>query len=96
MRTALLSLLALALVGCTSRSFDRYMKSGDRYVGARKYADIDYLKALIDVAVAKNPEIPVAVHCDHGDTLQLIKDCIADGYTSVMIDGSHEPCPRKR
>lgn len=59
--------------------------------GARKYADIDYLKALIDVAVAKNPEVPVAVHCDHGDTLQLIKECITDGYTSVMIDGSHEP-----
>jgi fructose-bisphosphate aldolase class II len=59
--------------------------------GARKYADIDYLKALIDVAVAKHPDIPVAIHCDHGDTLQLIKECIADGYTSVMIDGSHEP-----
>jgi fructose-bisphosphate aldolase class II len=59
--------------------------------GARKYADIDYLKALIDVAVAKHPEIPIAVHCDHGDTLELIQQCIADGYTSVMIDGSHEP-----
>jgi fructose-bisphosphate aldolase class II len=58
--------------------------------GARKYADIDYLKALIDVAVAKHPDIPIAIHCDHGDTLALIKECIADGYTSVMIDGSHE------
>src|SRR5207249_1430857 len=59
--------------------------------GARAYADIDYLKALIDVAVAKYPEIPIAIHCDHGDSLDLIKQCIADGYTSVMIDGSHEP-----
>src|SRR5436189_3092462 len=58
--------------------------------GARQYADIDYLKALIDVAVRKNPDIPIAIHCDHGDTLELIKQCIADGYTSVMIDGSHE------
>jgi fructose-bisphosphate aldolase class II len=57
--------------------------------GARQYADIAYLKALIDVAVAKHPDIPIAVHCDHGDTLDLIKQCIADGYTSVMIDGSH-------
>jgi len=59
--------------------------------GARQYADIDYLKALIEVAVKKYPDIPIAMHCDHGDTLDLIKRCIADGYTSVMIDGSHEP-----
>lgn len=59
--------------------------------GARAYADIDYLKALIDVAVEKHPDIPIAIHCDHGDTLDLIKQCIADGYTSVMIDGSHFP-----
>ena len=58
--------------------------------GARKYANIKYLKALIDVAAAENPGLPIAVHCDHGDTLDLIKQCIADGYTSVMIDGSHE------
>src|SRR6202012_3681423 len=30
-------------------------------------------------------------HCDHGDTLDLIQTCINDGYTSVMIDGSHHP-----
>jgi fructose-bisphosphate aldolase class II len=59
--------------------------------GARQYADIDYLKALIEVSVEKYPDIPIAMHCDHGDTLELIKRCIADGYTSVMIDGSHEP-----
>ncbi len=59
--------------------------------GARQYSDIDYLKALIEVAVKKYPDIPIAMHCDHGDTLDLIKRCIADGYTSVMIDGSHEP-----
>lgn len=57
--------------------------------GARKYANIRYLKAIIDAAVAEHPEIPIAVHCDHGDTVELIKTCIADGYTSVMIDGSH-------
>ncbi len=59
--------------------------------GARKYADIDYLTALINVGVKKYPELPIAVHCDHGDTLDLIKQCIADSYTSVMIDGSHAP-----
>ena len=59
--------------------------------GARKYANIRYLKAIIDAAVAENPTVPIAVHCDHGDTLDLIQTCINDGYTSVMIDGSHHP-----
>ncbi len=57
--------------------------------GARQYANIRYLKALIDTAVAEYPDIPIAVHCDHGDTVDLCKECVADGYTSVMIDGSH-------
>jgi fructose-bisphosphate aldolase, class II len=59
--------------------------------GARKYANIRYLKAIIDAGVADHPELPIAVHCDHGDTLDLIQTCINDGYTSVMIDGSHHP-----
>src|SRR5918992_824625 len=59
--------------------------------GARKYANIRYLKAIIDAGVAEYPQLPIAVHCDHGDTLDLIQTCINDGYTSVMIDGSHHP-----
>jgi fructose-bisphosphate aldolase class II len=59
--------------------------------GARKYANIRYLKHIIDAAVEDHPELPIAIHCDHGDTIDLIKTCIADGYTSVMIDGSHHP-----
>ncbi len=57
--------------------------------GARQYANIKYLKALIDVAVRDYPDLPIAIHCDHGDTVDLCKECIQDGYTSVMIDGSH-------
>ena len=57
--------------------------------GARKYANIRYLKAIIDAGVAEYPDLPIAIHCDHGDTLELIQQCINDGYTSVMIDGSH-------
>ncbi|MAE60438.1 MAG: fructose-bisphosphate aldolase [Planctomycetaceae bacterium] len=59
--------------------------------GARSYANIIYLRRIIDAAVEDHPELPIAIHCDHGDTVELIKQCIADGYTSVMIDGSHEP-----
>ncbi|MCX5662064.1 MAG: ketose-bisphosphate aldolase [Planctomycetota bacterium] len=57
--------------------------------GARKYANIRFLRRIIDACVEEYPNVPIAIHCDHGDTLDLIKACIADGYTSVMIDGSH-------
>ncbi len=57
--------------------------------GARSYASMSYLKAIIDVAVKENPEIPICMHLDHGDTLETCKQCVDDGFTSVMIDGSH-------
>jgi len=33
----------------------------------------------------------VAIHLDHGDTVALVQTCLRDGFTSVMIDGSHQP-----
>jgi fructose-bisphosphate aldolase class II len=58
--------------------------------GARKYANIRFLKKIIDACVEEYPQVPIAIHCDHGDSIELITQCIDDGYTSVMIDGSHE------
>jgi fructose-bisphosphate aldolase class II len=58
--------------------------------GARKYANPVYLKKLIEAAVSLST-IPMAVHLDHGDSFELCKDCIDEGFTSVMIDASHEP-----
>lgn len=58
--------------------------------GARQYANPVYLRRLIDAAVSLTT-IPIAVHLDHGDTFELCKDCIDEGFTSVMIDGSHLP-----
>jgi len=58
--------------------------------GARQYANPVYLKKLIEAAVSLST-IPIAVHLDHGDTYELCKECIDEGFTSVMIDGSHEP-----
>src|SRR5512133_608090 len=58
--------------------------------GARGYANPVYLKKLIDAAVSLST-IPIAVHLDHGDSFELCKDCIDEGFTSVMIDASHEP-----
>ena len=57
--------------------------------GARSYASMPYLKAIIDTAVAENPEIPICMHLDHGDTFETCKQCVDDGFTSVMIDASH-------
>jgi len=57
--------------------------------GARSYASMSYLKAIIDVAVEENPDLPICMHLDHGDTFETCKQCVDDGFTSVMIDGSH-------
>ena len=57
--------------------------------GARQYANPVYLKKLIEAAVSVST-IPIAVHLDHGDTFELCKECIDEGFTSVMIDASHE------
>lgn len=57
--------------------------------GARQYANPVYLKKLIEAAVSLST-IPIAVHLDHGDSFELCKECIDEGFTSVMIDASHE------
>ncbi|MFR3321525.1 MAG: class II fructose-bisphosphate aldolase [Lachnospiraceae bacterium] len=33
--------------------------------------------------LAENPEIPIALHLDHGDSFELCKSCIDGGFTSV-------------
>ncbi|GMO64190.1 MAG: class II fructose-1,6-bisphosphate aldolase [Rickettsiales bacterium] len=67
--------------------------------GARNYADGDLLKGMgkgaIDMMkrMAKEKglkEIPVALHLDHGPDFETCKDCIDNGFSSVMIDASHE------
>jgi len=59
--------------------------------GARKYASISYLKAIIEVAIAENPDIPIAINLDHGDTFETCRQFVDDGFTSVMIDASTKP-----
>ena len=56
--------------------------------GARNYANHTYLVKLVEAAVAENPDIPIALHLDHGDSFELCKSCIDGGFTSVMIDAS--------
>ncbi|MBN1829960.1 MAG: fructose-bisphosphate aldolase class II [Deltaproteobacteria bacterium] len=56
--------------------------------GALKYSNLIYLKHLMLAAVEENPDVPVAMHLDHGNGLEVIKQAIGLGFTSVMIDGS--------
>ncbi len=59
--------------------------------GARKYAGISYLRAIIDAVVKENPDIPIAINLDHGDTFETCRQFVDDGFTSVMIDASSKP-----
>ena len=56
--------------------------------GARAYANHTYLVKLVEAAVLECPNIPIALHLDHGDSFELCKSCIDGGFTSVMIDAS--------
>lgn len=56
--------------------------------GARKYAGQKYIVGLVKIALQDFPEIPVALHLDHGSSFEICKDCIDGGFTSVMYDGS--------
>ncbi len=63
--------------------------------GARKYANQTMLRYMAMGAVQMMKEmggdIPIAVHLDHGDGYDVCVDCIENGFSSVMIDGSHLP-----
>ena len=56
--------------------------------GALKYSKMIYLKKLMEAAAEEFPHIPVAMHLDHGNSLETCKEAIALGFTSVMMDGS--------
>src|SRR5450756_2035140 len=53
--------------------------------GALKYSKLIYLRNLIQAAVEDNPDIPLAMHLDHGNSVETVKQAIALGFTSVMI-----------
>lgn len=56
--------------------------------GALKYSKMIYLKKLMEAAVEEYPHIPVALHLDHGNSVETCKMAIDLGFTSVMMDGS--------
>ena len=59
--------------------------------GARAYANHTYLVKLVEAAVIECPQVPIALHLDHGPDFETCKSCIDGGFTSVMIDASGKP-----
>jgi fructose-bisphosphate aldolase, class II len=63
--------------------------------GARKYANATLLRNMargaVEYAAELGCEIPVTLHLDHGADFEICKECIDNGFSSVMIDGSHFP-----
>ena len=58
--------------------------------GARKYAKGVYLRKLVEAAI-EDTGLPIALHLDHGPDFETCKDCIDNGFSSVMIDASSKP-----
>lgn len=56
--------------------------------GARKYANPIYLRKLVEAAI-EDSGLDIVLHLDHGDSVEMCKKCVDDGFTSVMIDASH-------
>ncbi|MCQ2397968.1 MAG: class II fructose-1,6-bisphosphate aldolase [Sphaerochaetaceae bacterium] len=61
--------------------------------GARDYANINLLRNMArgatEYAHELGYDIPIVLHLDHGDSFETCKECIDNGFSSVMIDGSH-------
>ena len=63
--------------------------------GAREYANATMLRYMamgaVKMAGEMGAEIPICLHLDHGDSFEVCKSCVDNGFSSVMIDGSHLP-----
>ncbi len=58
--------------------------------GARSYSNDNYLRHLMLAAAELNPQLPIAMHQDHGNSVATCMSAIEMGFTSVMMDGSLE------
>ncbi|MEK7499334.1 MAG: class II fructose-bisphosphate aldolase [Patescibacteria group bacterium] len=58
--------------------------------GAIEYAGLSLIAGIIKI-LAQESSVPVILHLDHGKSIETVKRCIENGYTSVMIDSSTLP-----
>ncbi|MBC7217445.1 MAG: class II fructose-1,6-bisphosphate aldolase [Candidatus Caldatribacterium sp.] len=84
-----LQAIIMACVECNSPVILQISK------GARRYANQTLLRYMVPGAVQMAREmgsnIPIVLNLDHGDSFELCKACIDNGFSNVMIDGSHLP-----
>ena len=59
--------------------------------GARAFTNDNFLRHLMLAAVELYPELPIAMHQDHGNSAETCYSAIHQGFTSVMMDGSLMP-----
>lgn len=46
------------------------------------------IMGAVACAVAESYSVQAVLHLDHGDSLELVRECLEAGYTSVMLDFS--------
>ncbi len=84
-----LQAIIMACVECNSPVILQISK------GARQYANQTLLRYMVPGAVQMAREmgsnIPIVLNLDHGDSFELCKSCIDNGFSNVMIDGSQLP-----
>lgn len=56
--------------------------------GALKYSDMLFLRNIMNACIQRYPKIPVALHLDHGTSVEICLTAIDLGFSSVMMDGS--------
>ncbi len=56
--------------------------------GAIQYAGLPFIVSMVRTA-SDQSSIPLSLHLDHGKDLDIIGSCVENGFTSIMIDGSH-------
>jgi fructose-bisphosphate aldolase class II len=57
---------------------------------AIKYAGYENLRSMV-ANLADRTGVPASLHLDHGTDMDVIEGCLENGWTSIMIDGSHHP-----
>ncbi len=55
--------------------------------GALKFIHPAYVRKAAEAA-AEECGVPIAIHLDHGKTPEICRQCVDNGFTSVMIDAS--------
>lgn len=76
----------LAIMGAADATNSPVIMQASR--GARAFANDIVLSHLIKAAIELYPHIPVCMHQDHGNSPATCMSAIANGFSSVMMDGS--------